>query len=460
MIRRIADWFGRQRTSISFRLTLSYGLLATLTTLALVVFIYFRFMDALYTQHYRQIEQSGQRLVVVFEEGNRADLIRSIELTLSDRIDSEREFYLLLDEHGTRLAGNLDSLPEVWNSSGDKLKGGIVQEAAHGLGHFKKIALPDGSILIVGHDTSEIDDIASLITRSILVAVAFALMLIAVGAYIFRSELEYRVGKIRRATEKIGAGHLSQRIPLSGVEDEFTHLHHDFNAMLDRIEALMKGVRYVSDTIAHNLRTPLMRVLGRLREAQQPGHTPTEVLELIQYATEEIENLNILFGKLLHIAEMEAGVRRQAFRPCRLDIIARDVAEMYDAYADDRGLRLTVSAAEKVIVQADPDLIASAIANVVDNAIKYAATAVRIRVEESRAGEACITIEDDGPGVAQEEFARIGRHFYRLNSSYQGHGLGLSNVRAIVRLHHGRLVFSDAGPGLRATLCLPPSHYP
>jgi len=446
---------GRLWASISFRLTLNYGLLATLTTLVLITFIYFQFMSALRTLEYRQIEQSGQRLVVVFEEGDREELITAINLTLSDRIDSEREFYLLLDEHGNRLAGNLDSLPDdaIWHLGIREVK--ILQDNKEALGHLKKIQLSDGSLLIVGHDTRDMDDVASLAMSSVLAVIFFAIALIALGSYIFRRELEYRIADIRRVTEKIGTGQLSQRIELSGVDDEFSYLHRDINAMLDRIEALMKGVRHVSDTIAHNLRTPLMRVLNRLRTAQSPGKSAEEVLEATRYAIDEIDNLNALFGKLLHIAEMETGVQRQAFRPCRLDTIAHDVVEMYEAYAEELGLTLTLATPTKAWVHSDPDLIASALANVLDNAIKYASSAVHLTVSGTKPGYACITVRDDGPGVPAHETRHLGRHFHRINASSPGHGLGLASVLAIVRLHDGQLLFSDAEPGLLVTICLP-----
>src|SRR5690606_27011200 len=173
---------------------------------------------------------------------------------------------------------------------------------------------------------------------------------------------------------------------------------------------------------AHNLRTPLMRVIGRLRMAQRPGLSRAEILEATQDAIDEIENLNVLFGKLLQIAEMEAGVRRQPFRPCRLDTIATDVVDMYDAYAEEKVLFLTVNIPEKVSVHADSDLIASALANLIDNALKYATHAVHVDVSTGKSNDACVTIRDDGPGVPSQALPHLGTHFYRLNSSHQGHG--------------------------------------
>lgn len=455
MIQRFMQSLGRLWTSVSFRLTLNYGLLAIVTTLLLLFFIYFQVLGALHTQRFRQIENTAQRLQVVHEEGGRADLVRALELTLSDRIDSSRELYLLLDEEGERLVGNFDRPPRSFGAYHGIFEASIVQDGRHVLGHLKTLSFPDGLKLLVGHDSSEIDDVMSLIARSVAAAVVVALLLIGVGVYIFRRELDYRVGTIRRTAEKIGSGQLSERIPLSSVDDEFTHLSRDINTMLDRIEVLMKGVRHVSDTIAHNLRTPMMRILGHLRTAQQPGRSVADVLAANQYAIDEIDNLNVLFGKLLQIAEMEAGVQRQTFRQCRLDVIAADVVDMYEAYAEDRNVALSLSASEECVVHGDPDLIASALANLVDNAVKYACSTVHVSVAQQDGAEACVVVQDDGPGVPSADLVNIEKHFYRLDPSTPGHGLGLASVRAIVGLHDGSLRMTNTFPGLQARMSLP-----
>lgn len=455
MIRHLSDRLGTLWTSISFRLTFNYGLLATLTTLGLVVLVYVQIMGAFHAQRHRLIERTTQRLMVVYEEGGRADLVKAIDLTLSDRIDSERELYLLQDENGKRLAGNLDTIPSPPFSYQTVFEANVHLHGIESTGYLKVVSLSDGSRLAVGQDTSEIDDITSLVARSVVAALFFSVLFIVAGTYVFRNELEYRVSTIRRTAEKIGAGQLSERIPVSGVEDEFTLLIRDTNTMLDRIQTLMQGVRYVSDTIAHNLRTPLMRVVGILRTAQQPGRSLDEVRQSTQSAIDEIDNLTVLFGKLLQIAEIEAGVRRQAFRACQLDAIVRDLVEMYDDYAQEKGLQLTADVPITATVLADPDLIASALANLMDNAMKYAVATVKINVFEEATGTVCIAVSDDGPGVPFHELTRLGTHFHRPDTSYPGHGLGLSSVLAIVRLHDGQLVFSLGEPGLTATVCIP-----
>lgn len=460
MIRLLKRLYARLWNSIAFRLTLNYGLLAILTTLILLAFIYFQVMGALHTQRYQQITATAQRMAIVFEDQGRNGLVKAINLTVSDRIDSERQAYLLVDAQNRRLAGNVDAPPTSHPSYLGLFEGEIIRNGSRQPGHFIAYHLTDGSVLFVGQDLSEIDNVTTLILQGIAAAIVLAMVLVMLGAYIFRRELEFRVGTIRQITRKVSAGQLSQRIPLSSAEDEFTMLNQDINTMLDRIEALMNGVRHVSDTIAHNLRTPLTRVTGRLRLAQQSDTSPEEMRQAAADAIAEIESLNVLFGKMLQLAEIESGVRRQAFRSRRLDSIVEDVYEMYSAVAEEDGKNLKLMPCEPIWVPGDADLLASACANLIENGLKFAHNCVTIELFVDSAGYAHVAVSDDGPGMPAAEFNRVGTRFYRLDASVAGHGLGLASVRAIMALHQGRLELADAGPGLQASMCLPANGHP
>ncbi|RYG21473.1 MAG: HAMP domain-containing histidine kinase, partial [Burkholderiales bacterium] len=304
------------------------------------------------------------------------------------------------------------------------------------------------------HSSGEIGYITSLIGKSTAAAVLLAVLLVFVGTFVFRRELAYRVNHIRSTTQQIGAGQLSRRISAPLGEDEFTLLNRDINTMLDRIELLMKSARHISDTIAHNLRTPLTRTLGALRVAQQPGTSLATVLEANQRAIDDIEGLNVLLEKLLQIAELEAGIQRRSFRPCELGAIVTDVMEMYETLAEDKGVALTHAKLDTVMLHGDVNLLASAFANLVDNAVKYAKSQVVIHVARDER-TARFTIEDDGPGLPVTEYEHLGKHFYRSDPSAEGHGLGLTSVMSVVSLHGGTIGFSDARPGLRVIVSLP-----
>lgn len=448
--------FSRLWGSIAFRLTLNYGLLAISTTLILILFIYVQFNDALRTEYTRQIVATSQRLTTAFEQGGRPALISAIEFTLSDVFDADREIYLLLDEHGNKLAGNLETTQHFRSSYTRVFQTEVIRDGESKQGYLKIQNLPGGETLIVGLDLSDMDAVASLIGQATAAAIILAVFLVLLGAYLFRGALAYRVSGIRRTTQQIGAGRLSERVPASADEDEdeFTLLNRDFNMMLDRIEYLMKSARHISDTIAHNLRTPLTRIVGGLRAAQQPGASMADVLAANQQAIDGIERLNNLFGKLLQIAESEAGIRRRSFKPCELNVVVADVIEMYETLAEDNGIVIRHGALDEITLQGDANLLASALANLVDNAVKHAKREIVIAVT-LREGTARVVIEDDGPGVPVSDYEHLGKHFYRVDPAAPGHGLGLTSVLSIVDLHGGTLDFSDAQPGLRVTVLLP-----
>lgn len=457
MIRRLGHTLRSLWSSIAFNLTLTYGLLAVVTTLVLLAFIHLQTVGVLHGQIYRQTTARALYLVNQFEQGGRDAVVSAIDGALSDRMDVDHQIFLYLDETGNKLAGNLDETSDV---PGPDLSVAEIRGSRDGIeiyGRMQSIVLPDDSVLIVGRDLKDMYAIKALIGRASLAAVLVALILVACGTYVFRKELELRVGTIRRTAAQISAGQFKQRIPASSSDDEFAHLNRDINDMLDRVESLMQGVRHVTDTVAHNLRTPLTRVLGRLHTVQRPGTSPEQVLEATQFAIREIQNLTVLFDKLLQIAEIEAGVQRQNFELVSLHKLTSDVVELYEPFAEENGIRLTLVSTQPYRVMGDADLLASAVANVVENGLKYARSRVELRVDQTSRQTVRICVVDDGPGIPDAERDNVGTHFYRLDPDMAGYGLGLTSVRAITRLHNGRVQLGDARPGLEVTIELPVS---
>ncbi len=442
--------------SVGFRLAFYYGLLVAITMLAALAIVYMQTVGVLQQRMVRQVEASVQQLMVRYDARGADGVAGEISNALSDGRNSDNEIYLLTDRAGTKLAGNLDQVPSAAPDAGDGVHRRVVRAGQTVIAYIVLRPLPDGGQLVVGHDLRDQESIESLVASASAAAGIVAVLLLIGGTFVFRQELERSVGAVRRTAARIAAGELQERVAPSGEEDEFALLEHDINAMLDRIQSLMDGVRHVSNTIAHNLRTPLTRVLVRLRAVEAALQAQDPQREAVATAIRELEELAVVFEKLLQIAEVEAGARRQQFAPVALHVIADDVAELYEAVAEMQGIALLREPADIAVALGDRDLLAGAAANLLDNALKYAGTGATVRIGTHTVdGRAQLFVQDNGPGIPAAEYERIGVRFHRLDRSTPGHGLGLASVQAVVALHGGRLQFADARPGLRACIDLP-----
>ncbi|QOF79471.1 sensor histidine kinase [Variovorax sp. 38R] len=445
--------------SVGFRLAFYYGLLVAITMLAALAIVYMQTVGVLQQRMARQVATSMQQLVVRYEARGAEGVAGEITHALSDGRNSDNEIYLLTDREGNKRAGNLDQMPSLAPDAGDGVHRRVVRAGQTVIAYLVMRPLPDGGMLVVGHDLRDQESIESLVASASAAAGIVAVLLLIGGTFVFRQELERSVGAVRRTAARIAAGELQERVAPSGEEDEFALLEGDINAMLDRIQSLMDGVRHVSNTIAHDLRTPLTRVLVRLRAVEAGlglGDTNHPQREPVATAIRELEELAVMFEKLLQIAEVEAGARRQQFAPVALHVIADDVAELYEAVAEMQGITLLREPADRAVALGDRDLLAGAAANLLDNALKYGGAGATVRIGTHTVdGRAQLVVQDDGPGIPSAEYAHLGARFHRLDHSTPGHGLGLASVQAVVALHGGRLQFGDAGPGLRACIDLP-----
>lgn len=321
--------------------------------------------------------------------------------------------------------------------------------------------LPGGYRLLVGRDIEERDTLRDLVVRPALWAVVVIVVLgLAGGVFVTRRVLK-RIDAMTATSETIMAGDLSGRLALAGTDDEFDRLAHSLNAMLDRIEALMQGLKEVSDNIAHDLKTPLTRLRNRAEEALRTAESENEWRTALEATIDESDGLIRTFDALLMIARAEAGQARASMSEVDLAEIAQNVTELYEPLADEKGLDLEVTTVP-VTIHGVRELLAQALSNLVDNAIKYAGPPMgerrRITVRLTRAGEEVqLSVADDGPGIPPTEHGRVVERFVRLERSrtQPGSGLGLALVAAVARLHGGSLSFADNAPGLVATLHLP-----
>jgi signal transduction histidine kinase len=444
--------------SVAFRLALGYGLLVVITMAVISAALYFGTVVVIDRGVDAKLTKLSEDLIDRFEVGNLQAVQRRIEQLLTDGIDQETEVYSLLDADGRNLVGNVTALRG--DAPFDRLTDQrIIRDGRPSTSRLLPHRLSNGDVLVVGRDLHDVREMEQLVLRALFAGGAVALLLAIGGAALVRRQLEHRMAAIRHTALEIEAGDLSRRIPVPDADDEFTRLNRDINRMLDRIQRLMDGVRDVSDAIAHDLRTPLGRIRNRLDEVLRQSATAEQLREVAAASIHGIDELIVIFDKLLQIAEAESATRRQHFQPVILKDIVVDVVELYDATAEANGVTLAVDVVGQPTTLGDKDLLASATASLVDNALKYgsnAATTVRVGAREDR-DTVSIVVQDEGPGIALEERAKVVRRFYRLDRSRSlpGNGLGLAIVTAISHLHGGRLSLEDAAPGLIARIVLP-----
>jgi signal transduction histidine kinase len=281
------------------------------------------------------------------------------------------------------------------------------------------------------------------------------LVLAAVAAVLVTRRTVGRIEQINATSRAIMLSGLDQRIPLRGSHDEWDRVAENLNLMLERIEILVGEVKQVSDNVAHDLRTPLTRMRGRLAKAYHGPRNSEDDQSLIGDTIADLDAVLRIFSSITRIAQIETQARQGAFRTVNLVEIASEVVELYDAAAEPAGTRLTLTGDREALVTGDRDLIFDAIANLVDNAIKHGRSGGHVVVaNENIDGSAVISISDDGRGIPPQEREHVFKRFYRLEHSRYtpGNGLGLSLVAAVARLHGARIEMLDNAPGLTVRL--------
>jgi signal transduction histidine kinase len=442
--------------SVAFRLALLCGGLVVASVLVLSSVFYFVSLGLLA----RNIDGKIMSITEKFSEDAEANglfiLAQRIESTLSDGVDSDVEILLLTNALGQKLAGNISGWTET-STPFDQTIDRVVKRGERLLpSRIRLHKMTDGALLVVGRDMQDLSEIRSLIARAVVIGGVSAILLAILATLVFRWQLEQRIWAIRHTTQEIEAGNLDRRIVLAGIPDEFDRLSADINRMLDRIQHLMEGVRHVSNTIAHNLRTPLGLIRGHLEEALRGVPEQRKLEEAGHFAISAIDDLIVVLEKLLQIAEAESGARRQPFESVLLRTVVTDLLELYDAAAEALGVTLTVDIEGEPTLPGDKDLIAGILANLIDNALKYAGSPANVTIQVSETAQAVsIIVQDNGPGIAVHERAKVLQRFYRLNSDRPGSGLGLSIVSAFTQLHDGTLFIEDAQPGLKVRIELP-----
>lgn len=379
--------------------------------------------------------------------------------------------YFIADQRGTKLAGNLNRLPPELDVTGSggvfRYETNVDEPGKQRLAVAIPVRMALGTQLIVGRDIEEQRSYANRMRKIFLLGFGLLSLAGLAGGLGAGRLLLKRVEAINAASRSIMAGDLTRRIPLEGSGDELDGLATNLNAMLDRIEQLMNGLREVSDNIAHDLKTPLNRLRNRAEAALRDPRGTEAHREGLERTLEEADELIKTFNALLLIARLEAGAFDENTETFELGRHVRDVAEFYAPVAEENGLSLDVDALEGPPILANRHLVGQAVANLIDNAIKYgvradlqarAATGKSIRVSVTAHKDTVeIAVADRGPGIGEKDRERALKRFVRLEASrtQPGTGLGLSLIAAVARLHGGSVRLEDNAPGLRAVLVLP-----
>ena len=387
--------------------------------------------------------------------GGASDLAALIDAAPADGA----RLYLLKDREGKRIAGNMQALPDNVSLLAE---GTVVFSTAAGARYAAKIhTLPNGYYLLVAVDITAIAESLSRM-QWLSAAGIFLMMLVILTSFMISTFVVSRTNRIARTAKQImDTGNLSERIVIDSRWDDLSNMSRVLNAFLARLEELMDGVQRVSDNIAHDLRTPLTRMRNSIETLRKRAQVKedAELVAGCDGLLAEADHLLGTFGALLRIARIETGRQRHSFDVLPLHRLAFDVIELYEPLAEEKEIRITADIAP-VEMRGDRDLLFQALANLLDNAIKFSPSGgvIRVQTAQTPAGCAMIEVVDSGPGIPVDERKRVFQRFYRGEASRHtaGNGLGLSLVGAIVMQHGGRITLGDAAPGLRVNIDFPP----
>ena len=401
-----------------------------------------------------------RRLTKVFNQRGKEALVAAIDSRISGQPEEDEKYYLLADAAFVPIVGNLP----VWPSELPMTSSGphtmeILEDNQLLRAVLVRTTLNGDYHLLVGRNTAYHQRLERLFMFDLAGATGIILLLGAFSGLTIRRALLSEINRINLTTAAIVEGDLSRRLPARNGNHELNMLAQTVNRMLDQIEQLIQGVRNVSNAIAHDLRTPLTELRFGLENLSRTRPAPDQTFAEIDTAVADVDRVIAIFNALLRLAEIDTGARRSAFAQVDLAQIAGEAAEFYQPVAELKSVTLASNQPGEMIVPGDPLLLAQAISNLIDNALKFIPKNGVIHVSVAEAADLAIavTVADNGPGITDAEKSKVAERFYRSDVSRgtPGVGLGLSLVAAVAKLHGGHLELTDNDPGLRVTLTLP-----
>ena len=460
---------GKLFRTTAFKISLAYLVISAIGSSIVLMSVGDNIKDVIQEQISHTIDADITGLSEQYSQGGITTLVDIVERRTSV---PGAGLYLVTTHAGERIAGNVQSLPP-----GVLEHPGVVETTYRVQGSraparralARIFALSGGFRLLVGHDLAEGENLRPILANALINSLIWFTIIGTVGGLFLARRVLRRVDSINARAATIVAGDLSGRLPLAGTGDELDRLVENLNAMLDRISVLMAGLKEVSDNVAHDLKTPLTRLRSRAEQALRLGEKPADYREALEKVIEESDGLIRIFDALLMIARAEAGSGREGMADFDAALAASDVGELYEPVAEANDVKLEGAIEAGLWVHGSRELVGQAIANLVDNALKYgvlpekdvAARDITISARR-RGGMIEIAVADHGPGIAEQDRARVTDRFVRLENSRSkpGSGLGLSLASAVAALHNGTLRVEDNEPGLRIVLALPASRPP
>jgi signal transduction histidine kinase len=475
---------GKLLRTTAFKLTLVYLIVFALFAAFVLAYFAWNTRRLINEQITETVDAEIQGLSDQYRQGG----IRRLAFAIEARsLRPGSSLYLLTTAAGELVAGNVGALATGildkpgWSQT--VYRRIDEQDASEHHALVRVDQLPGGFHLLVGRDLEERERLYDVVLAAGNWSVAIVVVLGLAGGFFVARRVLKRIDAMTETARTIMQGDLHERLPVAGTGDELDRLAVNLNAMLERIEALMRGFKEVSDNIAHDLKTPLTRLHNRCEEALRAAGNEAQYREALGSTIEESEALIRTFNALLMIARAESGHVRDDMKVFDVAEIVRGIGDLYEPLADDKGLALRVEAAAPAWVRGNRELISQALANLVDNAIKYGAsggTANSAAAGDAANGDAAngaaanghpevvlaakdrgdrivLSVADSGPGIAPADRARVLERFVRLEQSRSepGSGLGLSLAAAIARLHDGELILEDNHPGLISMMSLP-----
>jgi signal transduction histidine kinase len=445
--------------SLSFRLAMIYVALFCASVAALLGIYYWMSVHAPLERAKEQVNAEAQALAQTYILDGGEVLTRQLEKRAVAPAH-RKAFHAFIAGNGRVVTSNLPSWPQTIGSGWLRFEADTFHDGEE-VDHEALVLdrrFDDGARLLIGRDIENIDDIEEHIQSAAAWMLGGAILIGLLGGMLMSNAIDKRIDAVNSAARRVISGDLSGRIATRGSGDDFDRLGETLNLMLERIETLLESVRRVSDSVAHELRTPLQRLLVTLEELETVDE-PDRRTSLCAEAIQEAQRLRHIFDALLRIARIEGGRHSAGKHAFDLSELAEDAVDSYRPDADEKGIRLLADLTPAEVI-GDPDLVFQALSNLIENALKYASAGAEILVRVGNDnGQRLIAVIDNGPGVAREDIAHLTERFYRAEGTNHlpGEGLGLSLVAAIANAHHAELRFRDNHPGLIVELAFPES---